>query len=126
MSSFDTEQPINSSISLRANISDFTSEQNASDPNEKPVNAIQYVGFLVNGRMLQLEQLPIPADALANNQGFSYLFLDDQPPFFTTLELNEAGRYEIFAFARDNEGNIVFSPQNGMFWFMLNPHELIF
>ena len=111
LSSFDTEQPINSSISLRANVSDFTSEQNASDPNEKPVNAIQYVGFLVNGRMLQLEQGPIPADALATNQGFSYLFLDDQPPFFTTLELNEAGRYEIFAFARDNEGNIVFSPK---------------
>ncbi len=81
LSSFDTEQPINSSISLRANVSDFTSEQDASDPNEKPVNAIQYVGFLVNGRMLQLEQGPIPADALATNQGFSYLFLDDQPPF---------------------------------------------
>ncbi|MEC8243866.1 MAG: hypothetical protein VX038_03390 [Verrucomicrobiota bacterium] len=96
LSYFSDTLPLGSNINLRANVSDYNSAQNKGE--------IQFVGFLVNGRI--------------------YGPLDSQSPFFTTLSLTEAGRYEIFAFAGDDEGNINFSRRRSIRVYTDSPFDL--
>ena len=96
LSYFADNLPIGSDINLRANVSDFTSTNSKGE--------IQFVGFLVNGRI--------------------YGPLDNQSPYFTTLRLNQAGRYEIFAFAGDDEGNINFSRRRNIRVYTDSPYDL--
>ena len=96
LSYFSDNLPLGSDINLRANVSDYTSSLTKGE--------IQFAGFLVNGRIFGA--------------------LDNQSPFFTTLQLDQPGRYEIFAFAGDDEGNINFSRRRNIRVYTDSPYDL--